>query len=180
MRALFTRARAGITLLELLVVVAIIGILAAVAIPVFRVYITRSKAAEAANVLQGIRQAEEDFYGEFRRYTDPLDYMPDACANQSRDARPWVMGLGHPWLELGFAPDGPTYYSYQVLTSYAGGVFDGSAGPPDIGTDWTGPNRPWFVAQACGDLDLNNVRANFYLSSANKNIYHDGAASNEF
>lgn len=45
----------GFTLIELMIVVAIIGILAAIAIPAYQDYIARSQASEAPSLLGGLK-----------------------------------------------------------------------------------------------------------------------------
>ena len=51
----------GFTLLELMIVVAIIGILAAVAIPAYQDYITRAKLAKVAGIVDPIKLAIADY-----------------------------------------------------------------------------------------------------------------------
>ena len=49
------RAQTGFTLIELMIVVAIIGILAAVAIPAYRDYMARAQLSEASRLLSGLK-----------------------------------------------------------------------------------------------------------------------------
>lgn len=58
----------GITLMELLVVVLIIGVLAAVAIPVYTGYMQRARRADAKTALEQIRATQEMYRAETGRY----------------------------------------------------------------------------------------------------------------
>jgi type IV pilus assembly protein PilA len=60
----------GFTLIELMIVVAIIGILAAIAIPNFLRYQAQSRQAEARTNLGGIFVAETSYFGEQSRFND--------------------------------------------------------------------------------------------------------------
>lgn len=65
----------GFTLIELMIVVAIIGILAAIAIPNFMNYQCKAKQSEAKTVLGNIRVAQEAYLAEYDTYsatTGPL------------------------------------------------------------------------------------------------------------
>ncbi len=58
------RNKKGFTLIELMIVVAIIGILAALAIPNFLRYQAKSKQSEAKTNLSGIYTSELSYFGE--------------------------------------------------------------------------------------------------------------------
>jgi type IV pilus assembly protein PilA len=62
------KGKKGFTLIELMIVVAIIGILAAIAIPNFLRFQAKSKQSEAKTNLGGIFTAETAFFGEKNQY----------------------------------------------------------------------------------------------------------------
>jgi type IV pilus assembly protein PilE len=68
----------GFTLIELMIVVAIIAILAAVAIPNYSTYVTRGKLAEAATALSSLRVGFEQYYQDNRTYVNAAN--PGGCA----------------------------------------------------------------------------------------------------
>lgn len=63
--------RKGFTLLELLVVVLIIGVLTAIALPQYNLAVEKTRAAEAKINFRALCDAAERRYLEFRNYGDP-------------------------------------------------------------------------------------------------------------
>jgi prepilin-type N-terminal cleavage/methylation domain-containing protein len=133
--------RAGFTLIELMIVVAIVGVLSALALPAFYGYRMRARVAEAPVFLGEIRQREESYRAEYYQYC-PLAANP---ASPSVDPVSFNASAGN-WAMLGAAPDGPVRFSYAVDVA-APGV----AGPAGIGG--LGGTNYAFAARAVGNLD---------------------------
>ena len=68
------RKQKGFTLIELMIVVAIIGILAAIAIPQFASYRKRAQDSQAKSALKNLATAQEAFYADNQRYAS----LPDS------------------------------------------------------------------------------------------------------
>jgi type IV pilus assembly protein PilE len=62
------RRQTGMTLIEIMVVMAIIGILSAIAIPSYRDYVTRGRLAEAFSALATVQPNAEQFWSNNRTY----------------------------------------------------------------------------------------------------------------
>ena len=85
------KVQQGFTLIELMIVVAIIGILAAIAIPAYNDYTAKSQATEAINLLGGLKTD----------YVDLLSQAPTAanCTGPAAavPAGQYVSGLAAAW-----------------------------------------------------------------------------------
>jgi len=65
----------GFTLIELMTVVIIVGVLAAVAVPLYRAQVKKAIASEGAALVGSVRSAQRVYYAENEGYTDDLDEL---------------------------------------------------------------------------------------------------------
>ncbi len=68
------RAR-GFTMTELLIVVAVIGILASIALPAYNNYTFRARRADGQHLLQNVATAQERYYSTYNRFTGSLSQL---------------------------------------------------------------------------------------------------------
>jgi prepilin-type N-terminal cleavage/methylation domain-containing protein len=82
LKAKVSKGERGFTLVELLIVVAIIGILAAIAIPQFAAYRVRSFNSSSISDLRNARTTQEALFADWQRYgTSEVAALPGAGAS---------------------------------------------------------------------------------------------------
>lgn len=142
------RNEKGFSLIELMIVVAIIGILAAIAVPNFQKYQAKSRQAEAKSLLTGIFTANKAFAAEWTAFSGDFG-------------------------QIGFKPEGDLRYhaGFSAAGYTAPGNYTGPAATGDVDTsdycdgtlctdlsagdttNFAAPSATAFVAAANGDID---------------------------
>ena len=112
----------GFTLIELMIVVAIVGVLAATAIPTFQRMQMRSKTSEVKVNVVAIRIAEVAYRSEFGTFlgaqVSPSSYGGNTAIPFS-DTGP----SGENFATLGWEPEGRVYFQYGASASTDGDAF---------------------------------------------------------
>ena len=149
---------AGFTLLELMIVVAIVGVLSAVAIPSFVKYITRSKTAEARLNVEKMYIGARIYFLDSNTRSPEMNAVPAQFPN-AQAATPALgccsLGGGKcapqntywdtpSWTALQFSMPDPHYYQYEFISR-------GTAAASE------------FTAQAVGDLDCDGLRSTYSM-----------------
>jgi len=108
--------RRGFTLIEMMLTIAIIGILSAIAIPMLISYQLRSKAAEGLTNIAAIQKGQEAYYAEFNVYVSAMPVVP-AIAGPTK--RPWSLAPGdsHGFNAIGYVPEGQVYFQFGVKSN---------------------------------------------------------------
>ncbi len=171
-----TAARSAFTLVELMIAVAIIGVLAVLAIVGFRKYLNAAHSSEAVNIIGAIKAAQESYRAETLSYLDvstTLDtFYPRADPNDKKIG--WG-GNGNnvdKWRILNVDTGGPVLYSFATIAGLPNQtVPTGAIKTVQKPTFPAAPVEPWYLIQAVGDVDDDNV--NFYAiaSSFSADVY---------
>jgi type IV pilus assembly protein PilA len=173
----------GFTLIELMIVVAIIGILAAIAIPAFVNYVKRSKTSEAGANLKSLFTGAAAYY-ERENWTQGLVTPGNAAAasthctvDSAAPAANWATNSpsdqksvvdwsaqSDSYSALNFGPADPLYFIYSITEVPGSGT--GACGQAD--------SIPIYTFTANGDLDDDTNLSSFELevgSNADNALY---------
>ncbi|MGC3997871.1 MAG: prepilin-type N-terminal cleavage/methylation domain-containing protein [Anaeromyxobacter sp.] len=144
------RSPAGFTLVELMVVVAIIGLLASVAMPQFQRAALRARAAERLTVMQAIAGGVNDVIMQNQGVPGGMlvgAANPPAPVGTTMRAFNWTLAG---WNRLPMVVMGGSYYSYNFIAQDPGG---------------NGANLTLDVFSV-GDLDGDNVTSGKHMAYA--------------
>jgi len=177
----------GFTLIEVMTVVVIIGVLALLAIVGYRRWVRTSYMAEAQDMLQNIRAAEESFKSEAGTYlnvsgTLDLNYTypaPKPGAFKSQWGGTCTTCLGS-WSQLAVEPKGPVAYGYAVVTdnsgtsSPTGSTVTNATLKMSNQPNYSALTAPWFVVEALGDINGDGIYTRLTSASATNQVVIDG------
>lgn len=145
------RSTKGFTLIELMIVVAIIGILAAIAIPNFMTYQAKARQSEAKVGLGGIFTSAVSYFAEFSTYA-----APSATA-------------------IGYAPSGTPRYSFSY-GSVGVNTFNNSTEPLcNLATTANPPasSASGFTAGARGNIDADTAFCDEWSMNDRRQLVND-------
>jgi type IV pilus assembly protein PilE len=132
----------GFTILELLVVVAIIGILGAIGTPLYQGYVTKARETKAQNTLQSIYMMEKNFFSQNYCY-----YMSPSSTDDTSNINSNLFGSQTPL-------DGPIQVASNDFLFYITGTVFTCAGTSCICTT---ANATDFKAYAVSKSDASKI-----------------------
>jgi type IV pilus assembly protein PilA len=119
MRKHLRKSQKGFTLIELMIVVAIIGILAAIAIPNFLRFQLRARSSEGKTNIAALRTAQESFQAEFGSYRS-ANAVPTATVSSTKQVFSDTADTKGGFTATGWSPEGRVFFSYAMASNAAG------------------------------------------------------------
>ncbi len=141
----------GFTLIELMIVVAIIGILAAVAIPAFMDYMKKSKKTEASLQLNKIAKNDKVYFVTNANFVTTSGATKPTSATNCKYAVDTTWASDSGWATLDFQIDEPNLFEY----TYTGGTTSANAtAVGDLDCDGTKITYGLFLTSPSGNAAM--------------------------
>lgn len=147
--------RSGFTLVELMIVVSIIGILAAIAVPNYQWSVIRAREAVLRETLYNFRTTLDQFYADQGKYPDTLEdlktkqYMRDipkdpfTNSNTTWETVPPPADSSSGGSQGGSFSDMSNFNLGQTQSSGPGNVYDVKSGSDKISPTTNSPYKEW-------------------------------------
>jgi len=163
----------GFTLVELLAVVAMIGILAAIATVGYRRYLHSAAVASAKAVVGSIRISQESIRAETLAYlncsTTTTNWYPSVPNGKKKHFNNPSHSDDACWRMLNVVTDSPTTFGFTVVAGAPG-----AAMPSPVTQQkptWPTTTEPWYMVQAAGNADNDGTFCYLLSSSLNGEVY---------
>jgi len=157
----------GYTLVELMIVVAMIGVLATLAVVYYRSVVHTAKSDEAKELIEAIHQGQQTYRQQTQGYLSCSagfsDWYPHAPSNTKLHFSNPAHADYDCWKLLRVDADAATTMGFVVMAGYPG---DTPPQPPiDETISWPATNDLWYIIVAAGDEDADGTYSYFISSS---------------
>jgi type IV pilus assembly protein PilA len=171
------RDQKGFTLIELMIVVAIIGILAAIAIPNYLSYQARARQAEAKTNLGGIYAAETAFFANTGRYDvfSKIGFSLGGTSNGTCDSCRYTYETGDAAQAFTDASGKPLGGPAETIKAGQGAVVTHNDVPGEVRknpgfTPESPPNPAGFLITATANLDSDATYDHWYVNEKKEGL----------
>ncbi len=175
----------GFTLVELMVVVAIAGVLATVGMVAMSRHIASSRSIEVMNMIQSIRGAQEQYRSMTGIYLDvSVDggfYPREPTATDGDEKVRFFQPAdgdapvdNDRWLRLAPTVSGPVQFGYMTRAGLPGATIPELQEEID-GLTFPTPTEQWYTIEASGNVDSDLISSYYFATSYNGEVFSKNA-----
>jgi len=179
------RAKRAFTLVELMIVIVIIAILAVLATVAYRSLVLSAHAAEATQMIQSIRTAQEAYHAETQTYVSTSTALNSGLYPNSTPSNVktgWGSGITgsctpptasvNCWSALPLHVDSAVMFGYATMAGAAGSAPSGVSGiPTGLVTLPSTSAMDWYVISAVGDVNANGIFCTIIGTSLTNDLF---------